>query len=250
MKTSIFYSIKTLISGLLLSLSFVGFAQTETGQKNFINQHYIEVTGKAELEIVPDMIYLKIQLSDKDNKDKLTLPEIEKIMIQKLDEAGVDMDKDFFLVDFISNLKTSLFKSSNVVLSKQYQVIVHDAQTLQKIFFEFQKLGISNVSIEKLDHSNMEQYIKDARIKAIKAAKEKAEAMAVALKQSIGRAIYIQEANNQSPYLVSNVLQGRLTGVNAKVRGIGRILEEEAPSDMEFEKIKIESAVLVRFELF
>ena len=245
MKKTIELSAKTLILFVLLSFTSVGFAQT--GEKNFIDQNYIEVTGKAELEIVPDMIFVKIQLSDKDNKDKLPLPEIEKKMMTTLSDLGVNMEKDFSLVDFISNLKLSWFKS-NVVLSKQYQVIVHDAKTLQKIFFEFQKLGISNVSIEKLDHSKIEQYRKDAKVNAIKAAKEKAELLAAALGQQIGKALYIQEADNQNPFLPSNVLTGNMAGVNVK-KAVFNSSIDDAAVDIEFDKIKIESAILVRFEL-
>ena len=93
---------KTLLIVAFLSFTSVGFAQT--GEKNFIDQNYIEVTGKAELEIVPDMIFVKIQLSDKDNKDKLPLPEIEKKMMATLSDLGVNMEKDFSLGDFISNI--------------------------------------------------------------------------------------------------------------------------------------------------
>ena len=245
MKKTTQSSTKTLILFVLLSFSFAGFAQS--GQKNFIDQNYIEVTGKAEMEIVPDMIYLKIQLSDKDNKDKLSLPEIEKKMMAMLSEVGVNMEKDFSLIDFISNLKPSWFKS-NVVLSKQYQVIVHDAKTLQKIFFEFQKLGISNVSVEELDHSKIEQYRKDAKVNAIKAAKEKAELLAAALGQEIGKALYIQEVDNQSPFLASNVLTGNMAGVKVKKAAFDSSIDDAA-IDIEFDKIKIESAILVRFEL-
>ena len=238
---------KKLIIGLLLSVSMVGFAQT--GGKNFIDQNYIEVTGKAELEISPDMIYLKIVLSDKNNKDKLTLPEIEKKMINKLTEIGINVNKDLSLMDFVSNLKVYLFKTNDVVLTKQYQLIVHDSKTLQKVFFEFQNLGISNVSIEKLEHSQIEQYRKDVKVSAVKAAKDKAEILAIALNQKIGKAIYVQEAENLNGNTMSNLLQGRVPGVvssNIKVRGVS---DNSMETDIEFEKISVESTFLVRFEL-
>ena len=49
---------------LCLFLSW-GISRAQTGEKNFIDQNYIEVTGTAEMEIVPDEIYLKIVLSEK-----------------------------------------------------------------------------------------------------------------------------------------------------------------------------------------
>lgn len=235
---------KKLISVLLLSVSMVGFAQT--GEKNFIDQNYIEVTGKAELEISPDMIYLKIVLSDKNNKDKLTLPEIEKKMTDKLSEIGVDVNKDLSLIDFVSNLKAYLFKT-DVILTKQYQLLVHDSKTLQKVFLEFQKLGISNVSIVKLEHSSIEQYRKDVKISAIKAAKEKAEILVIALNQRIGKALYVQEMANLTPKTSnSNVI---IRGISTSSKSSYSPMETDLEMDIEFEKIKIESTFLVRFAL-
>ena len=235
---------KKLISVLLLSVSMVGFAQT--GEKNFIDLNYIEVTGKAELEISPDMIYLKIVLSDKNNKDKLTLPEIEKKMTDKLSEIGVDVNKDLSLIDFVSNLKAYLFKT-DVILTKQYQLLVHDSKTLQKVFLEFQKLGISNVSIVKLEHSSIEQYRKDVKISAIKAAKEKAEILVIALNQRIGKALYVQEMANLTPKTSnSNVI---IRGISTSSKSSYSPMETDLEMDIEFEKIKIESTFLVRFAL-
>lgn len=235
---------KQLITVLFLSISAIGFAQT--GEKNFIDQNYIEVTGKAELEIVPDMIYLKIVLSDKDNKDKLILSEIEKVVIDRLSAIGVDVNKDLSLMDFASNMKSYLFKS-NIVLTKQYQLIVHDSKTLQQVFYEFHKLGISSVSIEKLEHSKIEQHRKDVKVSAIKVAKEKAELLTAAIDQSIGRALYIQEADNLNPDRYSNTLNNALGGGFSK-KAVYEYTED-MNSDIELEKIKIESTVLVRFEL-
>jgi len=242
---------KKIMIGLLLSLSMVGYAQT--GEKNFIDQNYIEVIGKAELEVSPDMIYLKIVLSDKNNKDKLTLPEIEKKMIDKLTEIGIDVNKDLSLLDFASNLRSYSLKLNNVMLTKQYQLIVHDAKALQKVFFEFQKLDIPNVSIVKLEHSKMEQYRKDAKVLAVKAAKEKAELLSAALNQKIGKALLVQEAEAVDLKSYSDGqgwLTGKVAGVasNVKIRNSG-LSNESMDADIEFEKIKIESVFLVRFSL-
>ena len=235
---------KGLIIGALLSISIVGFAQT--GEKNFIDQNYIEVTGKAELEISPDLIYLKIVLSDRNNKNRETLPEIERKMISKLSEIGIDLDKDLSLIDFVSNLRAHLLRT-NIVLTKQYQLIVRDAKTLQTMFFEFQELGISNVSIEKLEHSEIEKFRREVKVAAVKAAKEKAEILAIALNQRIGKAIYVQEADNLNRNTFSNTLQGRAAGV--MIRGTSSSSTSSMETDIEFENIKIESTFLVRFAL-
>jgi uncharacterized protein YggE len=234
----------------LLCVATAGFSQT--GEKNFIDRNYMEVTGKAELEIVPDMIYVKITLGDKDHKEKLTLAEQEKRMTEKMTEVGIDTHRDLTVMDFASNLKSTLFKS-DVALTKQYQLLVRDAKTLQRVFFEFQKMGISRVSIEKLEHSKIEQHRKDVKVTAVKAAKEKAERLAEALGQTIGKALYVQETDFMNPHSVSNALYGRAPGVNLKIRGLSSNLDlfpsDETETVVEFEKIRVESTFLVRFEL-
>jgi uncharacterized protein YggE len=236
---------RKIIFGLFLSISIAGYAQI--GEKNFIDQSYIEVTGKAEMEISPDMIYLKIVVSDKNNKSKLTLPEIEGKMISELTELGIDVNKDLSLMDFASNLKTYAFKTNDIILSKQYQLVVHDAKILQVIFFEFQKLGISDVSIEKLEHSQIEQYRKDVKVAAVKAAKEKADLLASALNQKIGKAIFVQELSNIIPKISSSNIMIR--GISSLSKSVNSLSENKLAYDIEFEQIKIESSFLVRFVL-
>ena len=235
---------KHLIIGLLLTFTLSAFSQS--GEKNFIDQNYIEVTGKAELDIVPDLIYLKIILSEKDNKSKQSLDETEKSMISKLTEIGVDINKDLSIRDIASNFKYYWISKSDIVLSKEYQLIVPDTKTLQKVFSELQNLGISNLTIDKLDHSKIEQFRKNVKNNAIKAAKDKAESLTSTINQTIGKAIYIQELDNQ--YL-SNALQGRLAGVNVRVRGYSSENKAESMPDIEFEKINLQYSILVRFEL-
>ena len=236
---------KRLFIGFLLTISLSGFSQT--GEKNFIDQNYIEVTGKAEMDIIPDMIYLKIILSDKDNKNKQSLDEIDKSMIGKLNEIGIDLNKDLSIKDFVSNFKSYWLSKSDVILTKEYQLIVHDTKVLQKVFFEFQKLGISNVTIEKLDNIKIEQFRKEVKINAVKAAKDKAESLTASLNQTIGRAIYIQELEN--PYF-ANALQGRAAGMNVRMKSAASGYSDDSSApDVEFEKINLQYSILVRFEL-
>lgn len=238
---------KQLIFGLLIITSLTGFAQT--GEKNFIDLNYIEVTGNAEMDVIPDMIYLKIILSDKDNKNKESIDNLEKLMFAKLTEIGVDINKDLSIKDFASNFKTYWISKTDIILTKEYQLIVNDAKLLQKMYTEFQKLGISNVTIDKLDHSKIVQFRKEVKINAIKAAKEKAESLTEALNQTIGKAIYIQEIDYVNPYL-SNALQGRAAGVNIRIRGQSSFSSNDTSfPEIEFEKINLQYSILVRFEL-
>jgi uncharacterized protein len=217
----------------------------QTGGKNFIDQNYIEVTGKAEMEILPDEIYLRILLNEKDFKGK-NFAEIEKSMLEKLNEIGIDVAKDLAIKDLLSNFQYYWFIKADIILSKEYQLLVHDARTVGKVFIELQNIGISNVSINKIENSKITDYRRQVKVEAIKAAQEKAKDLALAINQEIGRAIYVQEIETNyrpkagSPGSASNiVIRGTSTvsGVNA------------SEPDIEFEKIQLEYSILARFEL-
>jgi uncharacterized protein len=230
---------------VLLTVSITAFSQIT--EKNFIDQNYIEVTGKAEMNIIPDLIYLNIILSEKDNKNKQSLEEIEKSMTSKLTEIGIDLNKDLSIKDFVSIFKSYWISKTAIVLTKEYQLIVHDTKTLQKVYFELQKLDISNVQIEKIDNSKIEQFRKEVKVNAIKAAKEKAESLTSAINQSIGKAIFIEELDNS--YL--NALAENVRGVSAQAlrKSTSDYQVGSTMPDIEFEKINIQYAILVRFDL-
>jgi uncharacterized protein len=181
---------------LLLLFLIPVLTHAQTGEKNFIDQNYIEVTGKAELEISPDLIYITIIIQEKDNKTKAPLAEREKQMIEKLESIGIDTKKDLLIKDLASNFRNNFMSKSEILLSKGYRLITHDSKTASKVFIELEKLDISNVSIEKLDHTKIQTYRRDVKVAAIKAAKEKSEALAAGIGQNIGRAIYVQEIEN------------------------------------------------------
>ena len=231
-----------LIFTLLLLSSSALIAQT--GGKNFIDLNYIEVTGKAEIEIVPDDIYIRILINEKDFKGK-TLPDIEKSLYDKLNELGFDLSKDFALKDLVSNFQYYWFIKADVQLSKEYQLLVHDAKTAGKVFIELQKLGISNASIDRVENSKITDYRREVKIAAIKAAQEKAKALALAINQDIGRAIYVQEIENPGRAVTGSASNIAIRGYSSSNIYGSRAQEP----DIEFEKIKLEYNIVARFEL-
>jgi uncharacterized protein len=236
-------TMRNLLIGLLVLISTGISAQS--GNKNFIDQNYIEVIGKSEIEITPDLIYLKVLLNEKDTKNKISVPELEAKMIEKLKGIGIDIAKDLLIKDISSNFKYYLLTRNEILLSKEYQVLVHDGKTASQVFLELEKIGISNVSIDRLENSNIIQFRKDVKVNAIKAAKEKAESLSLALNQTIGRALFIQELeNNQN--ITRNSTSIMVRGVSSALYGS----KASSPDlDFDFEKIKIEYSILCRFEL-
>ena len=228
---------------LLLALGLTTI-QAQNGEKNFIDKPYIEVTGKAEMEVIPDQIYLNIVINEKDNKGKVVLAQSEKSMIERLKALGIDTKKDLSVKDMSSNFKNYWLKNSEIMASKEYELLVTSAQTAGRVLQEMEKIGISNVSVSRVDHSQIEQYRRTVKVNAVKVAREKATDMAEAISQKTGKAIYIQEIENNF-YAQRNLASNMMM----KVRGT-EMADAESVPDIEFEKIRLEYQVIVKFELF
>ena len=218
---------KLMIAAAALLLSAPLFAQ----EKNFIDQPYLEVNGRAEMEVAPDEIY------EQDSKGKVTVLQQEKDMVRRLKDLGIDVEKKLVVQDMSSDL----FKRKDVSTSKTYQLEVNSATQLAHVFQALQAVGISDASIERTDVSNMDELRQQVRAAAAKAAQQNAQVLASALGQKAGKALFVQDYSYSArPY--ANIMM-------AKSAVMDMAAEATAAPTLEFEKIKIEHSVMVRFVL-
>jgi uncharacterized protein YggE len=178
---------KIALSTCFILITLSSFSQPS---KNFIDQNYIEVTGTAEMEVIPDEIYLTIWVRETD-KPKRTVEEGEKILVERLTAMGVAVKTDLTVLDFLSSAKSG-FLSRDVVTSKKYQLLLHDAKETARVFNDLEANGFTNISVSKLDHSRIEEFRQQVKANAIKAAKEKAGM----LMQAIGPLVRILERHS------------------------------------------------------
>jgi uncharacterized protein YggE len=229
---------KNILILAILVLPGIAFSQANVAPgKNFLDQNYIEVTGKATVKIVPDQIYLRIHMSEK-QKNKIDLEVKEREMIARLKDIGIDVTKELVIKDMASNFSGKVF-SDEIVIAKVYLLLVHDARTANRVISEMEKLEISNIRVDHLDHTKIVDYKKDCSIQAIKAAKIKAENLSGAIGQSIGRAVYAEEV--QFPMMNESA--------NALYRDKSEASAGWFATDLDFDEIKIDYSVMVRFEL-
>ena len=175
---------KLMIAAAALLLSAPLFAQ----EKNFIDQPYLEVNGRAEMEVAPDEIYVHITINEQDSKGKVTVLQQEKDMVRRLKDLGIDVEKKLVVQDMSSDL----FKRKDVSTSKTYQLEVNSATQLAHVFQALQAVGISDASIERTDVSNMDELRQQVRAAAAKAAQQNAQVLASALGQKAGKALFLQ----------------------------------------------------------
>lgn len=179
----------SLVFTAMLMLSFTVKAQ-ETKK-----EHSIKVIGTAELEIVPDEIYMAVTLKEytKDKK-KYNIEELEKNLVNYVEKVTATDKKDIKMSTMDAYLITlKRKKNKDEVITKSYTIKFKNSQQIYQLYSVMDSLSVSNAYVSKYSHSKMDEYKKQIKINAIKAARDKADYLMLAIGQVAGKAISVAE---------------------------------------------------------
>ncbi len=202
---------------------------------------YIQVNGRAEKEIVPDEFYLSIVIAERDSKGKISVEQQQKAMIAALKRDGIDVEKQLK----VANLSSEFFKKNTSVATAKYQLRLGSAAEVSKAWQTLDDLGISNVSIQKVSHSQLEQLKQQVRIEAMQDAHSSAQMLAGAVGQSIGKCFYVYDSNNDviPAYYNNGIMMRSMKMMDTAAEGAA---EEES---LDFKTIKLQYSVQAKFVL-
>lgn len=201
---------------------------------------YIQVNGRAEREIAPDEFYLQIVINERDSKGKVSVESQQRDMIAALKRLGVNVEKQLK----VANLSSEFFKKNTSVATAKYQLQLGSSVEVGKVWQALDGLGISNVSILKVSHSQLERYKSEVRVEAMRNAKQNAATLAEAIGQTIGKCFYVYDSNNDvMPVFYNNMAVMR----SAKAFDAAEAAAGEEPLD--FKTIKLQYSVQAKFVL-
>ncbi len=217
------------------------------GQKNFIDQPYIEVNGYADTLVTPNRIYIQIIISEKDSKNKISLEEQENQMIIALKNLGINIEENLKTENLLSKYQYYFLKQKDIIKTKVYNLMVSDAQLVGKVFQKLESIGISNAQIDRVEHSDIENIKNMCRIRAIKNSHKKAVDLTKAISQKIGKAIFITDDTKSSN--LENRFAGQVAGV--VIRGNSSLYGSRGYENktIGFEKIKVSAILYVKYTL-
>ena len=211
-------------------------------QASKFDASYIQVWGQAEKEITPDEFYLSVTINEKDSKGKISIQTQERAMLDALKKLGVDTQKQLRVVD----MSSEYFKKGNALAWKQFQLKLNTPEQVAQVFGSLNDLGISNVSMEKVTHSQLDQYKNEVRIAAMKSAQTNAQTLAGAIGQKAGKCFYIYDSNNDVVPYYGNVFMAR--SMKAAVANDAAEAAGEA-AGLDFKTIKLKYSIQAKFVL-
>lgn len=210
----------------------------------------ITVNGSAEMEIVPDEIFVQVELKEYEKKGsgKVDLEKIKSEFLEKVRSVGIpDSLVSIASYDGYTDYywhRKQLKKRNDLLASIAYQIKFTNSSKIDELVNKLDDEATQNFMVVKTSHSKMQEFRKQLKISAVKAAKEKAQYLAAAVDEQVGTAVSINEIPEQSfePIPVYRSSQAYLS--NAKMDGIGGVA-----AGVDFKKIKLRFEINAVFAL-
>lgn len=208
-------------------------------------ENYIQVTGRADREVTPDEIYVRIVINENNTKGKISVEKQERDMVATLTKMGVDIEKQLKVDDMSSNFKDYWLKKK-ALTTKSYQLKLADAVSVGNAMQALEQIGISDSDVVRVAHSKIKEFQAETRAEAVKNAQQQAQLLASAIGQKAGRAIFIADYNNNGNDGVYPVTRAMYAGA-LKMNDAAGVPEQGA--NIEFRTIKISYSIQAKFEL-
>lgn len=239
----------SIFKSLLLFILAASFFLSSQAQNSAPLQRTITATGNAKIEIVPDEIYIAVNLREYDKKGggKIDIENIKNNFFSACKSMGLN-DTDVMVQSYqgydgtVYQYKKNKKQNPDLKAGINYWVKVSNLKKMDELVNKLDDEATQNFYIAKADYSKREELELKMKSDAIKAARNKAIALAAAINEKVGSAITITEPAETS----DNPPRPLYAMAMAKVANA----EDNEPAlNVDFKKMKIEYEANVTFAL-
>lgn len=188
---------------VILKVVMIAILSTSVSQmysQDAIKQKTINVSGIAEMEVVPDEIYVQIELREYDRKGggKADIETLKTDFLKSALSIGI-VETDISVQSYSGWdgdywwYKKNKKKNPDMKASITYLVKIASTKKMDELVQKLDDEATQNFSIAKVSHSKLETFKKQLKIEAIRAARDKANYLAEAINEKAGEALTINE---------------------------------------------------------
>jgi len=239
--------IKKIILTMFVLLVCLTLSATVKGQNVSNKMKTIQVVGKAQEEVTPDIIYIQITLKEyKKGGRKINMNKLESELVTAVDK--LNLPKENLTVDNVygNNWNWRKRKSDEFFAAKSFKLKVNELSIINDLVDNLDEDGINALNVNQYEYSKIEELQDELKIRAIKTAKEKAKKMLSAIDEELGSAIEVSETdiNYVAPNFNDRARSAQL--FRAKQESY---LESDYNSELNFKTIKLKAEIRVVFEI-
>ncbi len=240
---------KMMMKKWMLLLLLAGSTAFTYAQNNTPMQRTITASGNAKIEVVPDEIYVQVNLREYDKKGdgKVDIETIKNNFLKVCKSIGLN-DTDVVVQSYSGydgtpyQYKKNKKQNPDLKAGINYWVKVNSLKKMDELVSKLDDEATQNFYIAKTDYSKHEELALQMKAEAIKAARDKAIFLAAAINEKIGNAVTINEPNELS----DGPRPMYAMAMRAKASDGA---DEEPALDVNFKKLKIEYEASVTFAL-
>lgn len=240
-------------AGIILVAHFVSAQQAQPVFTNNPFPKTITVSGSAEMEIIPDEIYVNITLREyqKRGEEKKDIETIKTSFLENCRAAGIP-DSAVSIFSFSGYNNYYYFrkkkKDPDMQSAITYQVKFKDSKTMDALVEKLDDEATQNFQIASTSHSKITEFRRQLKIKAVQAAKDKGLYLTESIGERLGEAITINEPGEPvvTPYYAGANSQVRLRSSGLAMDSTGY---DDKSQVVDFRKLKLRFEVDVVFAL-
>jgi uncharacterized protein len=218
----------------------------------------ISVSGSAEMEVVPDEIYVLITLREykKRGEEKIEIDKIKTDFLTKCSSIGLP-DSAISIASFQGSnynywyMQRKRKKDPDMFATISYQLKFNTSKKIDQLVDVLDDEATAGFQIVKTTHSKIQEYRKQLKLQAVKAAKEKAAYLTEAINEKLGEAITVEEPQeldysdnrNRASNMSSNTLSYSKDLYKEELK------MDDAGHQIDFKKVKLRFVVSIVFAI-
>jgi len=230
---------------LFLGLAIAGlcsFFTAATAQPGMGPKRTITVVGTAEKNVEADEIHLGISIQEyqDDSGLRVGLKELEQRMIKAVNDAGIPTSD--IRVDNISGYGTYSMEGQGFMASKNFTIKAKNMAVVNLLMSKLGEAGVSSANTMYFAHSQADTYLRDLKVQALKAAREKAEMLLRASNEKPGKALNIEDIED-----LTNAMYPGVGTYSTKLTTTGG--EAKPMKEIGFVPVNYSASIKVTFEI-
>jgi uncharacterized protein YggE len=208
----------------------------------------ITVNGSAEMEIVPDEIYVQVHLKEYEKKGsgKMTIDKIRQSFLTAVRSLGLP-DSSVSVSGYDANNNPwwrKKNKKEELYSTITYQVKLRNTAQVDQLVDKLDDNATQNFYISRTTHSRLDEFRRNLKIQAVRAAREKAQYLSDAVNEKVGVAVTINEPGEYFQPYYNDMASNRI--MKAEMAQATSAAEQP---QADFKKMKMRYDVTVVFEL-
>jgi uncharacterized protein YggE len=228
---------------IIFALVFISISTIVCSQDR--EEKYIEVIGKSEREVIPDEIYVSVNLRERESgRDRMSLEQQIEQVKAALEELKIE-NGNLSAVSTEGIYQHVFWSRNGVKTQARFELQLSSYREVAEVLQKFEELNVYYTQVDRVSHSELQSIEDEVRLEAIGKAKEKAANLLERIGGELGDILVVKEVFEEE--IQEREIADRYGSMQYIYFNLQK--QEETPEEIDFKKISVTQRVYVKFEI-